>query len=134
MWVAAGAGGLWAVNVDGTSATQISERDFGHDLDIRGWAAPRRGRLAYITMGDSCYDAVLHITSLSALEDETLVRLTVDATKPTCDAAAGDPALDAVSVAIRDDSIAWSPDGRWLAFNAILGPDQPQGTGADPLR
>jgi WD40 repeat protein len=119
-WVSAGAGGLWAVNIDGTGATQISERDFGHDLNIRSWAAPRGGRLAYITVEDSCYDAVLHITSLPALEDDAIIRLTVDATKPTCDAGPGDPALDAVSVAIRDDSIAWSPDGRWLAFNAMI--------------
>lgn len=120
-WAFAGTDGLWAVNADGTGSTRISEHDFGYyDVDITSWAASRGGHLAYITTEDTYCNASLHITSLPNLQDETVVPLTVDATEPSCDAAPGDPALDAVSVVIQDDSFAWSPDGRWLAFTGML--------------
>lgn len=120
-WVFAGADGLWAVNADGTGATRISEHDFGYyGIDITGWTASRGGHLAYITTQDTYYDASLHITSLPNLQDEAVVPLTVDATEPSRHAAPGDPALDAVSVVIQDDSFAWSPDDRWLAFTGML--------------
>jgi WD40 repeat protein len=120
-WVFAGADGLWAVNADGTGATRISEHDFGYyGIDITGWTASRGGHLAYITTQDTYYDASLHITSLPNLQDEAVVPLTADATEPSRHAAPGDPTLDAVSVVIQDDSFAWSPDDRWLAFTGML--------------
>jgi WD40 repeat protein len=120
-WLLAGTDGLWAVNVDGTGATRISERDFGYyNINITGWAAPRGGHLAYITAEDHYYNPALHITTLPHLLDEAVIRLTVDATEPSRDATPGDPALDAVAVAVQDDSFAWSPDGRWLAFTGML--------------
>jgi WD40 repeat protein len=61
-WVLAGKDGLWAVNVDGTGATRISEHDFGYDVDISSWTASRGGHLAYISSEDTYYNAALHIT------------------------------------------------------------------------
>jgi WD40 repeat protein len=120
-WILAGADGLWAVNADGTGATRISDHDLGaYDLDITGWTAPRGGRLAYITAQDTVYNAALHIVSLPDLQDEAIVPLTVDGTEPSRDAVPGDPALDAVSVVVGDDSFAWSPDGQRLAFVGML--------------
>jgi WD40 repeat protein len=120
-WVLAGAEGLWAVNADGTGATRISDHAFAaYDLDITGWTAPRGGRLAYITAQDTHYNATLHVVSLPDLEEEALIPLTVDGTEPSRDAVPGDPALDAVSVVVRDDSFAWSPDGQRLAFAGML--------------
>jgi len=120
-WVFAGADGLWAVNADGTGATRISEHGFGYyGIDITGWTASRGGHLAYITTQDTYYNASLHITSLPNLQDEAVVPLTVDETEPSRHAVPGDPALDAVNVVIQDDSFAWSPDGRWLAFTGML--------------
>lgn len=118
-WILAGANGLWAVNADGTGAARISEDDFGYDVDVSGWPAPRGGRLAYVTTGNSQTPS-LHVVSLPDLRDETLIPLTVEATQPSPDAVPGDPALDAVSVAVRDDSFAWSPDGGQLAFAGML--------------
>lgn len=120
-WVLAGAEGLWAVNQDGTGATRISERDFSYyNLDIAGWASPGGGHLAYITTEEGYFNASLHIVTLPDTEQETVIGLTVEGTEPSRDSAPGDPALDAVSVVIQDDSFAWSPDGRWLAFTGML--------------
>jgi len=76
--------------------------------------------LAYITAEDTYYNASLHIISLPNTQDEIVITLTVDGTEPSRNAVPGDPALDAVSVVIQDDSFAWSPDGRWLAFTGML--------------
>jgi len=119
-WVGAGPGGLWAANADGTMATTVTDYEFEANLDISGWAAPAGGRLAYVTSEDNAYHAMLHIVKLPDFQEEAAIPLTTDATEPARDAAAGNPELDAVSVVLRDDSLAWSPDGRWLAFNAMI--------------
>lgn len=119
-WLLAGMNGLWVVNTDGSGATRISGHDFGYDVDITGWAAPRGGRIAYVTTTDAFRNATLHIISLPVLEEERAIPLAGDATEPAPDAVAGDPALDAVSVAVRDDGFAWSPDGARLAFTGML--------------
>jgi WD40 repeat protein len=118
-WILAGANGLWAANADGTGATRISGDDFGYNVDVSGWAPPRGGRLAYVT-GKNSHTPSLHVVSLPDLQDETVIPLTVEATQPSPGAVPGDPALDAVSVAVRDDSFAWSPDGGQLAFAGML--------------
>ena len=120
-WLAfAGPDGLWAVNADGTGLTQVSGRDFGYDLDMQSWAASRSGHLAYITTENSHQNASLHISVFPDPKHATVIPLTVDATEPAADASPGNPALDAVKVAIQDDSFAWSPDGRWLAFSGVI--------------
>ncbi|MDF1515940.1 MAG: hypothetical protein P1S60_19180, partial [Anaerolineae bacterium] len=60
-----------------------------------------------------------HIVMFPNLQSETVIPLTVDDTEPACDAIPGYLAADAVTIATRDDSFAWSPDGRRLAFVAM---------------
>ena len=119
-WAGAGPEGMWVANADGSRATMVTDQEFPFDLDISGWAAPAGGRVAYVSAEDNAYHATLHIVKLPDFEEEATIPLTSDDTEPARDAAAGDPELDAVTVVLRDDSLAWSPDGRWLAFNAMI--------------
>ena len=106
---------VWAVNADGTGLNELIDE---HVLtfDAQPVVSIEQGfKLAYVTRTDwDVNDPTLKIISLPGGEIEIIALLT----GPT----GGEPPVpaDYVSTAVREGGLAWSPDGRWLAFVGAL--------------
>lgn len=108
-----GGGSLWAVNPDGSGLTQVANEPI-----FSVAVSPSGGQVAYVTatIADPPQESALKILKLSTDETQTITPLTTTATEPDLSANFGDPAFEAASAVTSVGSLAWSPDGRRLAF------------------
>ncbi|MBN1428466.1 MAG: PD40 domain-containing protein [Anaerolineae bacterium] len=109
---------LWIANPDGTGLTQLTDKEDlaipSNPESLQRVVSPSGDHLAYIA---SYEEPVLHILSLPGGEDRT-VPLTIESTRPKREL--NDTDYYATTHPLRSvtdpDSIAWSPDGHYLAF------------------
>jgi len=111
-WTFSTGEGFYATNPDSSGLTQFSKGPVRPRNPHQILAAPTDGHLAYLT-GEGA-DAVLNITKFPDLTGVLQKPLFSDQ---------GEPEMEAVRAILEIQSIAFSPDGRFLAFmGAIDGP------------
>jgi len=111
-WIFSTTEGLFAINPDGSGLTQFFQGPVNSPYSRQISAAPSGGHLAYL-IGEG-FDATLKITEFSG---RTLV------TEKPLFSDERDPEMEAMRAIVENQSIAFSPDGSFLAFmGAIDGP------------
>jgi hypothetical protein len=110
--------GIWVANPDGSRLTQLSQTPVTSPSTLGPALAPGGARLAYVSSSpDSQYvDLALHLLDLSSGKDTTLTALTSPATAANPQNGPGDNNVEAARAMVDQDSLAWSPDGKMLAF------------------
>jgi WD40 repeat protein len=114
------ADGIWAVNPDGTGLTELfaaGEQLFIRPRDFGAAVSPTDGYLAFITASDQQFRGLtLNLLKLPAGEFTVITSLSSPDTEPEV---GSDPAIrppESLLAIATEASLAWSPDGRQLAF------------------
>ena len=121
-WTFSSTDGLYAINPDGTGLTRFHKEPiyYPHLLQIQ--TAPSGGHIAYLT-GNEIYDTTISVMVFPWHTLVTEKSLTSEESEPGPDSIPGDPEVEAVRALVDAPSLAFSPDGRYLAFmGAIDGP------------
>jgi WD40 repeat protein len=122
-WIFTTPQGMWAVNPDGTGLKQVSWENFTPPFNHQIAIAPQGGTVAFLSGRDGVYDITLRIIKLPYPTMITEKPLTSAQSEPGEDAVPGDASFEAVRAMIDLQSLAFSPDGQYLAFmGAINGP------------
>ncbi len=121
-WVFSTGDGLFAVNPDGSGLTNFYQGPINPPYSRRILAAPSGGYIAYLT-GNNFADTTLRITGFSGTKLDSEIPLTSEESEPGAESMPGDPEVEAVRAMTEVQSLAFSPDGSYLAFmGAIDGP------------
>lgn len=121
-WVFSTTDGLFAINPDGSGLTHFYQGPFNPPNSPQILAAPSGGHIAYLT-GNNLANTTLRITNLFRTQLDTEIPLTSDESEPGAESMPGDPEVEAVRAMTEVQSLAFSPDGSYLAFmGAIEGP------------
>lgn len=118
-WVFSTPDGLFAINPDGSGLTQFYFGKSGQPYMNNILAAPDGGYVAYIT-ATGIHNVTLRITSFPGYTLINELPLTSDQSEPGADAVPGDPEIEAVRAMTENLSMAFSPDGRFLAFMGAI--------------
>lgn len=122
LWVFSTADGLFAVNPDGSGLTSFYQGPINLPYSRQILAAPSGGYIAYLT-GNNLANTTLRITGFSGTQLDSKIPLTSDESEPGAESMPGDPEVEAVRAMTQVQSLAFSPDGSYLAFmGAIDGP------------
>ena len=112
--------GLWAINPEGTGLKELALHSLSTQK-LQNAIQPNGNTLAVITSGEE----QLHQLALNlvTLPDGKLAKIT-DLTSPKTElgpnSAPGDPGFEGARAITERNSIAWSPDGRKLAFIGFM--------------
>ena len=121
-WVFSTTDSLFAINADGSGLTQFFQGPINPPYSRQIQAAPSGGHIAYLT-GNNLANTTLRITNLFGTQLDTEIPLTSDESEPGAESMPGDPEVEAVRAMTEVQSLAFSPDGSYLAFmGAIEGP------------
>ncbi len=109
--------GIWIVNSNGTKVTQLARDNVIAPSDFKAAVSPRGEYVAYITSSDlqQWKNLTLKLLKTSDGSVKTITPLTAKTTDPTL-ISPDDPAFDASRAILDITSVAWSPDGKQLAF------------------
>jgi WD40 repeat protein len=107
--------------VGANQTTPINSEKVVAPGDLEAMIAPKGGYVAFVTSADpSAISGLnLNIYNLTSKKMEKVIALTSAKTEPKPNAGPGDPALEAVRSITEFNSLAWSPDGRRLAFIGV---------------
>jgi WD40 repeat protein len=119
-WIFSTEQGLWAVNPDGTGLKRVSSQEFKPPFNSQIVIAPQGGTVAFINGRDWMYDVTLRIIKLPYPTMITEKPLTSEQSEPAEDAMPGDPSVEAVRAMVDLPSLAFSPDGEYLAFMGVI--------------
>ena len=114
---------LWALNTDGSGATMLwSLLDEQASDSYTLWPAPSGGRIALLQYAQGLRTApVLRVLELPTGKELAVVNLLTGQTDYDSLEGEARSAADQVWAAVGVwNRPAWSPDGRWLAFNAAI--------------
>jgi WD40 repeat protein len=103
------AGGLWAAAPDGGALTQLYAGDLAAPLDLARAISPTGGRIAFVKGTER--DLTLVLLKLPEQVIEAEIPLLSHA---------GSGLEEGLNAILSEYSLAWSPDGRQLAFIAML--------------
>ncbi len=119
-WIFSTEQGLWAVNPDGTGLKRVSSQEFKPPFNRQIVIAPRGGAVAFINGRDWMFDVTLRIIKLPYPTMIIEKPLTSEQSEPSEDAMPGDASVEAVRAMIDIQSMAFSPDGEYLAFMGAI--------------
>ena len=109
--------GLWIANPDGSALTQLSKEAILGPSDLTHGLSPDGKMLAFISGDpDSMHNLILSLMTLPDGKVKLVTTLTSKATEPGPWSGTLDAKTDAVRSITEVDSMAWSPDGKSLAF------------------
>ena len=109
---------LWAANPDGSGLQKIVENRLATKLGAA--IQPGGSRVAVITSdSDQIHNMALSLVTLPAGNVEKITDLTSSQTEKSADANPGEPEFEAIS-AVNQADMAWSPDGKKLAFIGLM--------------
>ena len=111
--------GLFIVNYDGTALEKISMQQIFKPQTLAEAVAPQGGRMAFVTSTspNNYRNMILHVLELPSGFQEAEIPLTTSYTEPGADLQPGDD----YSPWMASGELAWSPDGRYLAFTGLSG-------------
>ena len=112
--------GLWLPNANYSGARQITFQHLLAPQDITAMPAPAGGYLAYITGEQLTQNLTLHLYGLPRGLAQTLPLVAPEFEPAPDNTVAGDPTFEAARSIFEATSLGWSPDGRQLAFGAVL--------------
>jgi WD40 repeat protein len=112
--------GIWAANADGSGLTQLTQDLVIAPSNLEKGIAPG-GRLLAFVSGDAdhLHHLKLNLLTLPAGTVKTITPLTNPSTEPGPDAVMLDDKIEATRAVTEFNSVAWSPDGKTLAFIGI---------------
>ena len=110
--------GLYMINYDGTGLEKISSQQMFKPQALAEALAPQGGRMAFVTSSEQneYRNMVLHILELPSGYQEAEIPLTSAYTEPGSNMQPGDD----YSPWMASGELAWSPDGRSLAFTGLI--------------
>ncbi|MCB9134985.1 MAG: PD40 domain-containing protein [Anaerolineales bacterium] len=110
--------GAWAINADGTDLQRVVDVPILAPQDTYAMPAPKGGFAAFITGDSRWHELTLNILSLPRNLTRKIPLVAPEyAVKD--DSFPGDPDLEAARALIELTSLAWSSDGRQLAFMGV---------------
>ena len=116
--------GVWAVNENTDEAVQLSPAPLDAPWHPEEGMSPDGQAFAFITgFGGASLSPFLIVLDLTQLTQELELGLTGPLTQPGLELIPGDPAFEAARAMEFTGSLAWSPDGRMLAFVAAIDED-----------
>lgn len=115
---------LWAANMDGSNPVQLVQKSY-MEIDLQKAISSPAHKIAVLASGEDYYhNLTLQVISLPDMKVIKRIDLTTSDTEPGADSSPGDSSLEAMRAIAEQQSYAWSPDGKKLAFTAAL--DKPE--------
>ncbi|MDX9864128.1 MAG: hypothetical protein RBT34_04915 [Anaerolineaceae bacterium] len=116
--------GVWAVNENTGEAVQLSPAPLDVPWNPAEGMSPDGQAFAFITgFGGASISPYLIVLDLAQQTEKLELALTGPLTQPGLELFPGDPAFEATRAMEFTGSLAWSPDGRLLAFVAAIDGD-----------
>ena len=116
--------GVWSVDEGTGEAVQLTASPLDAPWDLNEGMSPEGQLFAYLTgFGGASISPYLIVLDLAQQTTVLEVALTGPLSTPGIESMPGDPAFEATRAMGFAGSLAWSPDGRFLAFSAAMDGD-----------
>ena len=116
--------GVWTVNENTAEAVQLSSAPLDAPWHPQEGLSPDGQIFAYITgIGGASMNPILIALDLAQRVQALQLEMTGPLSQPGVEMIPGDPGFEAVRAMEFSNGLAWSPDGRFLAFSAAMDGD-----------
>jgi hypothetical protein len=108
--------GPWAANPDGSGLKQLTQQAIVVPRALNSGVSPSNNQFAFILSNgqDQLHGLTLHLLALPGGEDKAITALTSKSTEPGPTESIGDSNFEAGRAMAEFDSLAWSPDGKYI--------------------